>query len=137
MLLLLGTVVAFAVLDWPWRLAVIGALAIIEALEIALWLKLRRQRAVTGEEGLIGARGRAVTDVSPEGRVRVRGALWNARAEGSLPAGIDVEVVGVEGLTLHVRASGAPSHQRDHARPSGIPAPARDSLRARGGERGR
>jgi membrane protein implicated in regulation of membrane protease activity len=103
MLLALGTALAIMLLDWPERLWVIAPLALVEVLEISLWLRLRRQRATTGEEGLIGARGRAVTDCHPEGQVRVRGALWRARCPGGASAGDDIEITAMHGLRLEAR----------------------------------
>jgi membrane-bound serine protease (ClpP class) len=102
-LLILGTTLAIALLDWPWRGVVIGTLAAIEVLEVLVWLKLRRRRALTGEEGLVGARGRALDDCDPAGQVRVKGAIWRARAVEPIAAGTEVEVTGVDGLTLDVR----------------------------------
>lgn len=111
MLLIIGTTLAIVLLDWPWRAVVIGALAAVEVLEVLLWLKLRRLRALTGEESLAGARGRTLTDCGTIGQVRVRGVIWKARCAEPTEAGADVEVVGVDGLTLEVRAlpAGAPA----------------------------
>jgi membrane protein implicated in regulation of membrane protease activity len=109
-LLAIGTGLAILLLEWPARLWVIVPLALIEVLEIFLWLRLRRQHVTTGEEGLIGARGRAVTDCAPDGQVRVRGALWRARCPEGAAAGDDVEVTAVDGLRLEARrlTRGAP-----------------------------
>ena len=41
--------------------------------------------------------------LAPAGRVFVHGELWNAVAEEPVAAGAPVEVIAVEGLTLHVR----------------------------------
>jgi membrane protein implicated in regulation of membrane protease activity len=107
-LLIIGTIVAFTFLDWPWRIGVIAALAAIESLEIMLWLRLRRLRAMTGSEALVGTRGKAVTDCDPVGQVRVRGAIWKARSSGAVAAGDDVEVTSVDGLELQIRRASAP-----------------------------
>ena len=44
-----------------------------------------------------------MTDLSPQGKVFVRGEYWDARAEDPLASGEEVRVVGVEGLLLRVR----------------------------------
>jgi membrane-bound serine protease (ClpP class) len=68
-------------------------------------LGVQKRRVTTGAEGLVGAVGDVVTDVAPQGDVRVHGELWRARsAAGPIAAGSRVEVTGVDGLTLIVRA---------------------------------
>jgi len=53
---------------------------------------------VTGAEALIGQK--AV--VSTPTQVRVAGELWEAQSEQELVPGDEVEVTGLEGLTLRV-----------------------------------
>ncbi len=65
-------------------------------------LRARRNKVVTGEQGLIGAIGEARTDIDPEGKVFVLGELWNARARSRVPMGDHVVVRKVEGLELEV-----------------------------------
>jgi membrane-bound serine protease (ClpP class) len=71
--------------------------------------KARRRRVRTGAEGLVGRVGVVQSWVDPTGRVRVDGALWQARrswAEDSacdLHAGDPVVVERLSGLTLAVR----------------------------------
>jgi membrane protein implicated in regulation of membrane protease activity len=53
--------------------------------------------------GLVGARGRAVERLAPEGYVKIEGELWRAEAAGGeIPAGAEVIVRGARGLTLRV-----------------------------------
>jgi len=55
---------------------------------------------------LVGQRATALTDINPQGRVRLHGQTWPARADGAspaIPAGTPVEVVGREGLVLAVQ----------------------------------
>ncbi len=57
-----------------------------------------------GSEALEGASGEAVTDLAPDGLVRVAGEAWSARsAGGDIRAGEAVEVTEREGLRLIVR----------------------------------
>jgi membrane-bound serine protease (ClpP class) len=68
---------------------------------------------VAGTAGLIGAHGIADRDVGVSGgTVLLRGELWNARSEQPIPAGTAIEVEGLDGLTLQVRASHARSPGR-------------------------
>jgi len=70
---------------------------------LALAALLRRKRPVaTGHEALIGAEGETVTWQDGEGRVRVKGEIWLARAAAPLAAGSRVKIVGRDGLVLHV-----------------------------------
>ena len=102
MVFILGVVLAFSFLDWPGRIAVIAVLGAVEVFEVALWLKLRRLRSMTGQEGLVGARGRALTNVRPEGQVKVRGTIWGARSTSGVNAGDEVVVTATEGIRLQV-----------------------------------
>jgi membrane-bound serine protease (ClpP class) len=71
-------------------------------------LRSRRQPVLTGPDALVGALGEAREDLSPEGLVFVRGALWKAVAQGGpIPAGSPVQVVGRKGLRLEVVAGAA------------------------------
>jgi membrane-bound serine protease (ClpP class) len=68
-------------------------------------LRARRAPVLTGSEALVGATGQAREELSPEGLVFVRGALWKAVAStGPIPAGSPVQVVGRKGLQLEVVA---------------------------------
>jgi len=62
----------------------------------------RRQPAFAGPESIVGAVGEAREELSPEGLVFVRGALWKASAAAPIPAGSSVRVVGRQGLQLQV-----------------------------------
>jgi membrane-bound serine protease (ClpP class) len=102
MAFIIGAVLAFVFLDPPWRYLVLIPLGLWELFEISLFLKWRRVRAVTGAEGLVGTRGRAVSSCKPEGQVRVKGQIWRAHCEGGADIGDDVVVERVEGLHLTV-----------------------------------
>jgi membrane-bound serine protease (ClpP class) len=70
---------------------------------LALAALLRRKRpVVTGHEALIGAEGETVSWQNGEGRVRVKGEIWLARAAAPLAAGSRVKIVGRDGLVLRV-----------------------------------
>jgi membrane-bound serine protease (ClpP class) len=68
----------------------------------------RRRPVFAGSEVLVGATGEAREELSPEGLVFVRGALWKAVASGGpIPIGSAVQVVGRNGLKLEVVAGEA------------------------------
>jgi membrane-bound serine protease (ClpP class) len=67
-------------------------------------VRTRFSTPTIGREWMIGEEGEAVTAVSPDGVVRVRGALWRARTNRATPIGVDdpIRVVEVDGLLLEV-----------------------------------
>ncbi len=68
-------------------------------------IRARRNKVVTGLQGMIGAVGQARTDIDPEGKVFVQGELWNAHAPSRVGIGEQVIVRKVEGLELEVEKS--------------------------------
>ncbi len=104
--MILVTAIILAVLgvvEMPWAAVLIGAAAAVEVAESLLLLAWsRRRRSAVGVEALVGRRGVAVSDLSPDGQVKVDGELWNARAAAGIDAGADVIVRAIEGLTLDV-----------------------------------
>ncbi len=81
--------------------AAIGSAGLL-VLVLASLLRSRRRPVVTGSEALIGAAGEALSWQDGEGRVRVKGEIWRARADAPLPAGTPVKVVSRDGLVLRV-----------------------------------
>jgi membrane-bound serine protease (ClpP class) len=67
-------------------------------------LRSRKKPVVTGNEALIGAAGETVSWQDDEGRVRVNGEIWRARADRPLTAGRQVKVLGRDGLVLRVES---------------------------------
>jgi membrane protein implicated in regulation of membrane protease activity len=100
MLLLGAILLAIFVLPSPWGLVAVvlgGLIDIGESIVLLRWS--RRRRSVSGAEALIGQN--AV--VSTPTQVRVAGELWEARSdEDNLLPGEEVEVTGIDGLTLRV-----------------------------------
>lgn len=70
---------------------------------LTMVIRAHRRKPQTGQEGLLGERGKALTDIAPEGTVEVLGEIWRASSDQQIKAGEAVEVVGVEGLRLKVR----------------------------------
>jgi membrane protein implicated in regulation of membrane protease activity len=98
MLLLIGGILAYIFLPFPWWVVVVGVLAAKEAFELWLWLSLRRRRPASGTEALVGERG----ELTGANRVRIRGTSYPARVLEGDP-GDRVVVDQVEGMTLVVR----------------------------------
>jgi membrane-bound serine protease (ClpP class) len=83
-------------------LAVSIPLGLITAFLMTLAFKARRNKVVTGAEGLVGDTGVAQTPLSPRGKVFVHGELWDAVSSATVPVGQLVVVQKVNGLTLQV-----------------------------------
>ena len=101
----------------PWLIVVVAAV-IAALLRVVLRALVRARRApgTPGSEAMIGRVGEALTDLAPEGRVRVDGENWRARVvippgepwpleetPEAVPRGEQVDVVSLEGVTLLVR----------------------------------
>jgi len=83
-------------------LAVSVPLGIITAFLMGIAVRARRNKIVTGEQGLIGEIGVAQTTLAPAGKVFVHGELWDAVSTVPVPAGERIVVRQVDGLTLRV-----------------------------------
>ena len=80
------------------------ALAAYSVTTYRLGSRALRKKPVVGLPDMVGARGKTVSDLSPEGVVRIKGELWDSKADGRrINAGVWVTVVGQEGLKLIVR----------------------------------
>ncbi len=67
-------------------------------------MRSRRRPVVTGREQMIDSVGPVLEWHDGEGRVRVRGELWQARSTSPLHPGQQVRVKRIDGLTLDVEA---------------------------------
>ncbi len=88
-------------------LAVSIPLGLITAFLMTIALKARRNKVVTGAQGLVGETGVAQTALSLQGKVFVHGELWDAIASSALPPGQLVVVRKIDGLILQVDPLGA------------------------------
>ncbi len=105
--MLLGSLILFqtgsARLPWTVVGGVTLATAAFFLFVVGAGLRAQRRRVQTGAEGLRGQRGVAVERLAPSGMVRVGGELWRAMAEQVIEVGSEVEITGVDRLTLRVR----------------------------------
>ena len=68
-------------------------------------MRAMRSRPMTGKEGMVGLVGVTKTALTPIGQVAVHGELWTALSDQPVEAGVRVEVMGMDGLTLRVRST--------------------------------
>lgn len=78
--------------------------SLITMVLLSLVVRARRNKVVTGAQGMIGEVGTAVTPLDPEGRILVRGEYWNATALAQVAAGGPVRVTGIDRLKLTVES---------------------------------
>jgi membrane-bound serine protease (ClpP class) len=83
----------------PSTLLVAGFFVIL----VRAGLKTLTQRPYSGREGMLHKVGVALAPIDQkQGKVFVAGERWDARSEEPIAQGTEVEVVQVEGMTLHV-----------------------------------
>lgn len=71
---------------------------------ITFGIKAQKRKVSTGEEGLVGEKGTAMSNLRPRGQVRVHGEIWHAECmDANIRKGDQVEVVGIENLNLKVK----------------------------------
>lgn len=70
---------------------------------VAKVIEAHRQRPATGREAMLGEHAVADTDIMPEGKVWLRGEIWNAASPEPISKGEKVEVTAVEGLRVTVK----------------------------------
>jgi membrane-bound serine protease (ClpP class) len=83
-------------------LTVSTPLGLITAFLMSIALKARRNKMVSGADGLIGESGIAQNALSPRGKIFVHGELWDAVSSTNLSAGQTVIVRRIDGLLLYV-----------------------------------
>ncbi len=88
----------------PMSLALPVYLTVLGTAGLLLWPGLGALRLPqrAGREGMVGARGDAVTEINPRGLVQCQGEIWEAIAREQIPAGARVRVLAVDRLRLRV-----------------------------------
>ncbi|HEJ7054755.1 MULTISPECIES: NfeD family protein [Serratia] len=101
-------------LSWAWQGMIFAVLTVVVAYLWWYWLR-RRPAAASGDSPVLNQRNRQLigtraTLTEPMhngmGRINIGDSSWRAQAAEDLPAGTEVEVVAVEGVTLVIRAIG-------------------------------
>ena len=82
-------------------IAASGALVLLGIVWFAV--RSRDRPVVSGQEEMVGAHAEALGDFDARGQVWVHGERWSAKTSTPVTAGQPLEVVRIEGLTLHVK----------------------------------
>ena len=101
LLLIDGPIPEMRVNIWT-ALAVSLPLGAITVFLMTIALKARRNKVVTGEQGMIGEVAIVCAPLTPSGKVFVQGELWDAVSTVNVDAGRRVVVRRVENLVLYV-----------------------------------
>jgi membrane-bound serine protease (ClpP class) len=71
---------------------------------ISLGIKAQKRNPTTGQEGIVGESGTALTILNPHGKIKVHGEIWTAESEeGIIKKGESVLVTAISGLKLTVK----------------------------------
>ena len=97
---------------WSTAIGLALPFSAITLLLLSLVVSARRHKVETGVEGMIGVTGSAITELSPEGKVMVRGEYWDAVALRPVTAGARVRITAVDKLKLTVEPGPDPSGGR-------------------------
>ena len=97
------------------ELALLVAFGVLIGLYIRWIIKpLRRRTKMTGAETLIGKTGTAISDLKPNGEVRVEGEIWHAESlSGDITIGEKVCVKELNGLVMKVEKIPIAEHLPD------------------------
>ena len=118
LVLLLDEVAAVALVVlvlWFFRIRIPLLVAIVIALLLGAFAFMTHKviipsfhkKKITGSEGMIGLEGNVIKPLKPVGVIRVEGEYWKAKSvDGNIAAGKDVEILGLNRLTLEVRHKG-------------------------------
>lgn len=104
--LAVGSFTLYDGLAVSWITLLVGIVGVTSAMVTGMpaMVRTRFSTPTIGREWMIGEAGEAVTNVDPDGVVRVRGALWRARTNRATPIALHdgLRVVEVDGLLLEV-----------------------------------
>lgn len=93
-------------IPWPVILSAMAAWLGWSVFTYRKGSKALAHQPVPGMAGMVGSVGIAVQPLKPEGLVKIKGELWNCRAEaGDIETGAAVKVIKQEGLKLVVQVA--------------------------------
>jgi membrane-bound serine protease (ClpP class) len=105
-IMLIDTESTLEVIEISWQVILVTVIltAAFFIFAIGFGIKAQSRKPTTGIEGIIGEIGETISNLEPEGQIRVHGELWNAESlDGSISEGTKVKVTQVSNLKLMVR----------------------------------
>jgi membrane-bound serine protease (ClpP class) len=106
--LVLGSIMLFDSPDpalrvsWGVLVPAVTVVSLFFITVISIAVRAQMRKVVTGGEGMIGATGETVSDVSDRGKVLIRGEYWDASSKTPIGKGRRVEVVAIKGLKIEI-----------------------------------
>ena len=70
---------------------------------MAMAVRTIHKKVTTGKEGIVGEIGIAVTNIAPEGQVKIHGEYWKARSDEPIKKNEKIIVLEVERLELIIK----------------------------------
>ncbi len=108
-LVLVLLVLRFLRIKIPLPIAIIAALLLgtLAFIIHKIIIPSFHKKKITGSEGMIGLAGEVVEPLASVGVIKVKGEYWKAKSvDENIVAGENVEILGINGLTLEVRRKG-------------------------------
>jgi membrane-bound serine protease (ClpP class) len=105
-LMLIKTEPGFDVLQVSWKVILLFVFLTVGffTLAIGFGIKAQRRKPTTGQEGLLNETGEAVTDLNPDGSIKIHGEIWHAESiEGYISKGTKIIVTGISNLKLQIK----------------------------------
>ena len=105
-IMLINTESTLEVIAISWQVILVTVIltAAFFIFAIGFGIKAQSLKPTTGIEGIIGEIGETISNLEPEGQIRVHGELWNAESlDGSISKGTKVKVTQISNLKLIVR----------------------------------
>lgn len=105
-LMLIKTDPGFDVLQVSWEVILLFVIltVLFFTFAIGLGIKAQRKKPATGQEGLLNEIGEAITELEPNGRIKVHGEIWNAESiDGKISKGGKIIITGISNLKLQIK----------------------------------
>ena len=104
----LGSIMLFETSDsalrvsWYVIVPTVGCFSAFFIVAVSLVVRAWKKKPRTGEQGLMGEIGKAVSDILEDGKVDIHGEIWNARSDSLIPKGERIRVIKVDKLSVYV-----------------------------------
>jgi len=90
-------------ISWAVIIPVVALSTLLFIITVSLAVRVQREKADTGKEGMLGLEGDAKTDIHAHGQVFVHGEYWTAWSDEPIKQGERVKVESIKGLKLKVK----------------------------------
>ncbi|MBI4547383.1 MAG: nodulation protein NfeD [Ignavibacteriae bacterium] len=104
MLIKTDSILDVVAISWEVIFSVIIFSVIFFVFALSMGIRAQRRKPTTGSQGIIGEIGETLSDLKPDGQIKVHGEIWLATSlDGTLKKGTKVKVEDIENLSLKVR----------------------------------